>query len=155
MIARMVQVTTLAASLLVGSATSSQEPLKPAEEKSAAEFKIPPEAAKQVNPVKPTPSSIAQGKRYYGFDCAVCHGNEGDGKGDLAGPMNLKLRDYRDPAALKDLADGELFYIIIKGEGQMTGEEGRLKPDQIWDTVNYIRSLAKNESPQRPKAENP
>jgi hypothetical protein len=25
----------------------------------------------------------------------------------------------------------------------MTGEEGRMKPDQIWDMVNYLRSLAK------------
>jgi len=24
------------------------------------------------------------GKRRYGFDCVVCHGSEGDGKGDLA-----------------------------------------------------------------------
>jgi hypothetical protein len=25
----------------------------------------------------------------------------------------------------------------------MMGEEGRLKPDQIWDVVNYVRSLSK------------
>ncbi len=30
----------------------------------------------------------------------------------------------------------------------MTGEEGRMKPEQIWDTVNYLRSLAKNKLPE-------
>ena len=149
------QFTALSALVLVAFPASLQETKKPAEEKSADEFKIPPEAAKQANPIKLGPSSIAQGKRFYGFDCAMCHGKEGDGKGDLAGHMNLKLRDYRDPAALKDMADGELFYIITKGKGQMPGEEGRLKPEQIWDMVNYIRFLAKNESPPKPKAENP
>lgn len=145
----------LAAIVLVGLSASSQVTKKPAEEKSADEFKIPPEAAKQANPIKPGPSSIAQGKRFYGYDCAICHGTEGDGKGELAGQMNLTLPDYRDPAALKDLADGELFYIITKGKGQMPGEEGRLKAEQIWDMVNYIRSLAKNQSPPKPKAETP
>ena len=149
------QFTVVSALLLVGISASPQEPTKPAEEKPADEFKIPPEAAKQANPVKPGPNSLAQGKRFYGFDCAICHGTEGDGKGELAGQMNLKLADFRDPAALKDMADGELFYIITKGKGKMPGEEGRLKPEQVWDMVNYIRSLSKNASPAKPKAENP
>ncbi|HVP54328.1 MAG TPA: hypothetical protein VMU45_04970, partial [Candidatus Eisenbacteria bacterium] len=43
-----------------------------------------PEAvAKMVNPVKPTPESLAQGKKYYGYDCAMCHGDTGNGKGDV------------------------------------------------------------------------
>jgi mono/diheme cytochrome c family protein len=113
-----------------------QEP-KQAEEKSA------PETAKRLNPVKPTPSSIASGKKSYTYDCAMCHGKEGAGDGDLAGQMHLKLRDYRDPAVLKELTDGEVYSIITNGKGQMTGEEGRMKPEQIWDLVNYIRSLGK------------
>lgn len=145
----------LAAIVLVGLSVSSQETKKTAEEKPADEFKIPPEAAKQVNPVKPGPSSIAQGKRFYGFDCSICHGKGGDGKGEVAGQMNLKLPDFRDPAALKGTADGELFYIITRGKGQMPEEEGRLKPEQIWDMVNYVRSLAKNGTPPKPKAETP
>jgi mono/diheme cytochrome c family protein len=73
----------------------------------------------------------------------MCHGKEGAGDGDLAGDMHLKLRDYRDPATLKELTDGEIYSIIANGKGKMTGEEGRMKPEQIWDMVNYLRSLAK------------
>jgi mono/diheme cytochrome c family protein len=57
--------------------------------------------------------------------------------------MKLKLKDYRDPAVLKDMTDGEMYDIILKGKGQMTGEEGRLKDTQIWNVVNYVRSMAK------------
>ena len=129
--------------LLLSLDTSSQEPKKPAEEKSTAESKSTSETAKRVNPVKSTPSSIASGKASYTYDCALCHGKEGAGDGDLAGDMHLKLRDYRDPATLKELTDGEIYSIIANGKGKMTGEEGRMKPEQIWDMVNYIRSLAK------------
>lgn len=111
--------------------------------KEPAEFKVPLEEAQRQNPVKPTPGSIAQGKRIYAFDCAMCHGKDGDGKGDLAADMGLKLRDFRDPAALKDSTDGELFYILAKGRGKMPGDEDRMKPEQRWHLINFIRSLAK------------
>jgi mono/diheme cytochrome c family protein len=109
----------------------------------AAEFKIPPEEAKRANPVKPTAASIASGKHAFATQCAMCHGANGDGKGDLAADMKLTLRDYRDPDSLKDMTDGELFYILTKGKGDMPGEEDRMKPEQRWDLINYIRSLAK------------
>jgi mono/diheme cytochrome c family protein len=104
---------------------------------------IPADAAKLVNPVKPTPESKAQAKKMYGYDCAVCHGENGNGKGDLAADMKPPLKDYTDPAALKDISDGELFYIIKNGKGQMTGEGDRLNPDGVWNMVILVRSFAK------------
>jgi mono/diheme cytochrome c family protein len=84
----------------------------------------------------------------------MCHGKDGDGKGDLAADMKVKLLDYTDPAALKDKTDGELFYIIKNGKGEMTGEGDRLKPDEMWNLVNYVRSFSKN-SAAKPKAPTP
>jgi mono/diheme cytochrome c family protein len=104
---------------------------------------IPAEAARMVNPVKPTPASQAHVKKMYGYDCAMCHGENGNGKGDLVGDMKLTVKDYTDPAALKDLTDGQIFYIIKNGKGQMPGEGDRAKPDDIWNMVIYVRSLAK------------
>ena len=121
----------------------SQEPAKPAEEKPAAEAKPPSEAPKKENPVKPSPTSLSSGKKKYGQDCAMCHGKEGAGDGDLAEDMKLKLRDLRDAQTLKDLSDGDIYSLINNGKGKMMGEEGRLKPDEIWDVVNFVRSLAK------------
>jgi mono/diheme cytochrome c family protein len=144
----------VSALVLLCSAVSAQEEAKPATAAAptaAADLKIPPEAAKAPNPIKPTPASLAQGKKMYGFDCALCHGKDGDGKGDLAADMNLKLADYRDPAALKDMTDGEMFYIIKNGKGEMTGEGDRVKSDEIWNLVNYVRSLAKKGAAAPPK----
>lgn len=107
----------------------------------AGDFKVPPDIAAKTNPVKPTPEGLAHARKLYRFDCAMCHGATGDGKGDIAGDM--KLKDYRDPAALKDLTDGELFYIIDKGKGQMPGEGDRAKPEDIWNMVTLVRSFSK------------
>jgi mono/diheme cytochrome c family protein len=106
-----------------------------------AEYKIPPEAASQPNPVKPMPESLAKGKKLYGYDCAVCHGKDGDGKGDMTDMKGI--RDFTDPATLKGRTDGELFYIIKKGKGEMPPEGDRGKTEDIWNLVNYVRSLAK------------
>jgi cytochrome c553 len=114
--------TTLVSALVcLGFVSSPKDSKKPDQEKVPTEFRVPPEDASRKNPLTTSPNAIAEGKRRYGFECAACHGKEGDGKGDLVEEMKLKLRDWRDPAALKDFTDGELFYIINKGKGVMTG----------------------------------
>jgi mono/diheme cytochrome c family protein len=123
----------------------SQQAQKPAEEKPVAEAKTA-DAGKLVNPVKSSPESLAAGKKAYSMDCAMCHGNDGSGSGDLAADMKLKLKDYRDASTLKDVTDGDIYNIILNGKGQMTGEEGRMKAPQIWNVVNYVRSLAKSKT---------
>ena len=149
------QLTALSALALLGLASPAQDKQKSAEARAPAEQKTTSEDANRKNPVESTPASIAEGKRWYGFECAVCHGKEGDGKGELAQDMKLNLRDWRDPNVLQRFTDGELFQVISKGKGQMTGEEGRMNPEQTWHMVNYIRSFAKKESPPKPKEENP
>jgi len=104
---------------------------------------IPVDAAKRENPVKPTEESLARGKKQYGYDCAMCHGKNGDGKGDVAVDMKLAMNDETNPSVLKNRTDGELFYIIQKGKDQMPPEGTRVKDEAIWDMVNYVRSLAK------------
>jgi len=104
---------------------------------------IPVEAAHMVNPVKASPESQARVKKMYGYDCALCHGANGDGKGDVVADLKITLKDYTDPAALKDLSDGELFYIIKNGKGQMPSEGDRAKPEDLWNMVILVRSFAK------------
>lgn len=107
---------------------------------------IPVAAAKEPNPVKATPESIARAKKWWTLDCAMCHGENGNGKGDTAKDMKLSLVDFTDPASLKDHTDGELFYIIKNGHGDMPPEGDRIKTEEGWDLVNYVRSLAKKKS---------
>ena len=110
----------------------------------AAPFKVPPDVAAQTNPVKPTAEGLAKAKKMYGYDCAMCHNPNGDGKGDLAVQSKFTMKDWTDPASLKDMTDGEIFYIIQKGKGDnMPGEGDRLKPEEIWNMVSLVRSYAK------------
>jgi mono/diheme cytochrome c family protein len=103
------------------------------------------------NPVKPTPENLANAKKFFGFDCAMCHGTSGDGKGDLAASMNLKMNDWHDSAVLAKLSDGEIFNLIVKGKGKMEGEGERVSSEKAWELVNYVRSLAKNDTAAIPK----
>lgn len=134
---------------------SAQQPAAQPAEPPAAEapgpIVIPPDAAKQVNPIKPTAKSIAEGKQRFSYDCAMCHGANGDGKGDLAESMKLKPSDFRDPESLKSVTDGGLFYVIWKGHDPMPSEEGRAKPDDVWNLVNFVRSLAEKKVVQKSK----
>jgi mono/diheme cytochrome c family protein len=110
---------------------------------------VPVMAAREPNPVKPTPESIEAGKKIYGYDCTQCHGATGDGKTEAA--KELKLPDLTDPARLKDRTDGEIFYIVKNGHGNMPAEGNRVTTEQLWNLVNYVRSLAKKQPPPEPK----
>ncbi|HLV95298.1 MAG TPA: cytochrome c [Candidatus Acidoferrales bacterium] len=134
---------------VAGFVALAQSPSKPDQTAAPAEYKIPPEAVKQANPVKATAASLAAGKRMYGYDCAMCHGAKGDGKGDLAADMKTPIVDFRDPKGMQTKTDGELFYIIKNGKGEMPAEGTRAKPEQVWDMVNYIRSLSKKETAEK------
>jgi mono/diheme cytochrome c family protein len=141
---------TLSILLFLGFSASAQETQKPAPA-APPDSKSPAEATSRTNPVKPDEHSIAQGKKQFGYDCAMCHGTDGDGHGDLATSSKLKVSDFRDPATLGDKTDGELFYIIQNGKGDMPKEGDRAKPPEIWNLVNYVRFLAKKGAPPKDK----
>lgn len=96
-----------------------------------------------ANPVKPTAASQAKAKTIYGIDCAVCHGDNGNGKTDLATSMGVTLSDWTDAKSLADKPDSALFKIIREGKDKMPPEEaGRAKDDDVWNLVIYIRSFS-------------
>ncbi len=132
----------LSALLLFVLALPAQQSAPPASN-SSAYAAIPVEAARQQNPVKATPESIEHAKKWWTLDCVMCHGKAGDGKGETAQDMKLKLVDFTDPATLKDRTDGEIYYIIKNGHSDMPPEGQRIKTEEGWDLVNYVRSLAK------------
>jgi mono/diheme cytochrome c family protein len=133
----------LSALFLAGAAASPQAP-QPASPGPAV---IPADAANQVNPVKPNSESLARAKKIYGYECALCHGDSGGGDGDFSKHMKSKLPDFRDPTALKSRTDGELYYIINHGMGEMEGEGPRVKPEDTWGLVNYVRSFSHGGQP--------
>jgi mono/diheme cytochrome c family protein len=104
---------------------------------------IPADAVQMTNPGKSTPEGMVHAKQMYGYDCAVCHGVSGNGKGDLAVQMKLNVKNWTDSTALKGKTDGELFYIITHGQGQMPAEGDRAKPEDVWNMVEMVRGFSK------------
>lgn len=112
---------------------------------------IPVAATKEENPVKSTPESIARAKKWWTLDCAMCHGKDGTGQGDTAKEMKLKLVDFTDPKTLQGRADGEIYYIIKNGHNDMPAEGPRIKTEEGWDLVNYVRAFSKNKDAEAKK----
>jgi hypothetical protein len=52
---------------------------------------------------------------------ARCHGNNGDGKGEVAIDENVTLSDFNDKATLKNKTDGELFYMVKVNLARVAG----------------------------------
>ena len=127
------------------------------EKPATTEPKMTAEDVAKKNPIAPTSESLAEARKFFGYNCAMCHGKAGDGKGDLAADMKLELRDWRDPAALEKLTDGELFWIISIGKGKMPGNGDRDTEKMRWNYVNLVRSFAKKGAAvaDKPKTENP
>jgi mono/diheme cytochrome c family protein len=103
-----------------------------------------PEAAKLENPVAASPESVAAGKTLFYRNCANCHGSDGGGSpgNDLTPPAPSLLGKLKHGST-----DGEIFETIRKGVGPAFdmaafGQQG-LKDQDIWNVVNYIRTLAK------------
>jgi mono/diheme cytochrome c family protein len=129
---------------------AQQQPSSSTGQKSSSYAAIPVDAAKQQNPVKSSSESMTRAKRWWTMDCEMCHGKNGAGKGETAKDMKLQMMDFTDPLTLKDRTDGEVFYIIKNGHNDMPAEGPRVKTEEAWDLVNYVRSFAKKTTDPKP-----
>jgi mono/diheme cytochrome c family protein len=102
-----------------------------------------PEAAKLKNAVPANADSVAAGKAIYTKQCVGCHGETGKGDGKLGEELNPKPSNLTDADWKHGSTDGEMFVLIrdgSKGTG-MKGYKSKLTEHQMWDVVNYVRSL--------------
>jgi cbb3-type cytochrome c oxidase subunit III len=103
-----------------------------------------PEAAKVKNPVTADATSIAAGKQVYEKNCTSCHGATGLGDGKMGTELNPKPSNLADSEWKHGSSDGEIFAVIkegVKGTG-MKSFNSKLTEHQIWDVINYVRTLA-------------
>jgi mono/diheme cytochrome c family protein len=103
-----------------------------------------PDAKTLKNPVASTPESVAAGQQLYLRNCASCHGRNGQGGpgNDLIPAAPSLLGDKWDHGS----TDGEIFANIKNGvapDFNMVPFKDKLKDDEIWTIVTFIRSLKK------------
>jgi mono/diheme cytochrome c family protein len=108
-------------------------------------------------PVDITPTLMARGQERYTIHCAVCHGATGAGNGmtskyGLVGIANLLQPNF------VSMSDGNIFYTITHGKGQMGGY-GHISLEDRWAIVAYVRALQRarnatvNDLPEPMRAE--
>jgi mono/diheme cytochrome c family protein len=105
---------------------------------------VNPDAARTKNPVAVTAESVAAGKQVYQRYCASCHGlnAEGGSGSDISPPAP----DLTDSEWKRGSTDGEIFDVIKNGvppDLNMEPWGDRITDTNIWNVVNYVRSLAK------------
>jgi mono/diheme cytochrome c family protein len=102
-----------------------------------------PQAAKLKNPVPASAASVAAGQVLYQKQCAGCHGDTGQGDGAMGEELNPKPSNLTDADWKHGSTDGEIWTVIrdgVKSTG-MKPFARKMTPHQLWDVVNYLRSL--------------
>jgi mono/diheme cytochrome c family protein len=102
------------------------------------------DAAALKNPVPATAESVSNGAALFTKQCVTCHGTSGKGDGSMAAKLKSKPSDLTDAEWTHGPSDGEIFTLIRDGakNAGMKAFRGALSDRQMWDLVNYIRSLA-------------
>jgi mono/diheme cytochrome c family protein len=117
-----------------GSARPAAAQAKPAANAAAKALK---------NPVPANAASVEAGKAVFAKYCRSCHGAEG--KGDGAGaPKDVHPANLASGKFVHGGSDGEIFTTIKMGvppKFDMDSWDGRIKDPDIWNLVNYIRTL--------------
>lgn len=109
------------------------------------------DAAALKNPVPATSDSVAAGSALFAKQCASCHGAAGKGDGAMAAKLKSEPADLTDAEWKHGPSDGEIFTLIRDGakNAGMKAFRGALTDRQMWDLVNYIRSLGPKPSAPR------
>ncbi len=102
----------------------------------------PAEYKTKKNPIANDEASNKAGMALYNKNCASCHGKAGLGDGVKARMLKDFPGDFSG-AAFQNQTDGEHFYKTKSGKGEMPKYEGKLTDDDIWNIVNYMRTLKK------------
>jgi mono/diheme cytochrome c family protein len=103
---------------------------------------VPANFKTMKNPIAVSDASTQAGQVLFVKTCAACHGKTGIGDGPKAKSLKTTVGDF-SKAVSQNQTDGEHFYKTKTGRGDMPKYEGKLSDDDIWNVVNYIRTLKK------------
>jgi mono/diheme cytochrome c family protein len=104
-------------------------------------------ADRLVNRRATTAESLERGRFLYETFCAVCHGAEGAGDGPISAAVGGPFPAIPPviDADRRKLSDGHLYGVIADaqamGKGLMPAYGYRVRGDDRWDLVNYLRLL--------------
>lgn len=100
-----------------------------------------------AGPALAASDELGNAENNYQLYCSMCHGREGDGKGQLAETLAVPPRDHTDASKMGKRTDEQLFKTISEG-GEATGFDSGMPPhntilqkEDIRGLVKYLRKL--------------
>jgi mono/diheme cytochrome c family protein len=90
------------------------------------------------SPLDSTAINQDKAKELYTIYCAICHGEKGDGKGNLVVKEKfLGVPNYKD----REITDGSIFHVITYGLNSMGSHANQLSQEERWVVADYVLKL--------------
>ncbi len=91
-------------------------------------------------PMTLTPELLERGRERYDIYCAVCHGANGEGHGEVVRRGFPAPPTYHSDR-LRNAPIGHFYDVITNGYGVMYSYAARVEPNDRWAIAAYIRAL--------------
>ena len=115
-------------------------------------WKAPENSKDLKNPLKNDSTAVTKGRDLYKVYCWQCHGDNGYGDGAAGGALGQQPANFHS-GRVRRQADGELFWKLTNGKGNMPPFKESLKEEERWQLITYIRKMANREiRPGPPKS---
>jgi mono/diheme cytochrome c family protein len=110
------------------------------------------EAKANLNPLPRNKDTLLTGKSLYNTYCIVCHGQYGEGDGNVVAMKDWPRPLYPRPPSLqsdkvRDYKDGQIFHVITMGQNLMPSYAEKLNEEERWSVVHYVRALYRAKHP--------
>ena len=90
------------------------------------------------SPLDSAAVDLEKGAQLYTIYCAICHGDKGDGKGNLVKREKfLGVPDYKS----RDITVGSAFHVITYGLNAMGSHANQLTQNERWLVAHYVMDL--------------
>ncbi len=103
-------------------------------------WKAPSTANALKDPLVGDAKAAVKGGRVFNALCWTCHGMRGEGDGPNAALLHKRPADL-GAANVQGQSNGELYWKVTHGRGEMASYEQVLSREDRWAVVHYLRTL--------------
>lgn len=90
------------------------------------------------SPLDSTTVDTEKGKELFNIYCAICHGEKGDGKGNLVKREKfLGVPSYKD----REITEGSIYHVVTYGLNSMGSHANQLSQEERWQVADYVLKL--------------
>ncbi|MEL1245684.1 cytochrome c [Flavobacterium sp. DGU11] len=90
------------------------------------------------SPIDSTGFDAPRAEQLFTIYCAICHGDKGDGKGNL-----VKREKFLGVPSYKDrvITEGSVFHVVTYGLNSMGSHANQLSQEERWQVAHHVMQL--------------